>query len=123
MDVCKGVVCLLHKGVQNNRRDASPLVRLVEMEDRWKALTTSTVFSFKIEVEWSQIVQSPVRCSKLRLTTGGHLALCHVEFRVLRFDTVRQVALAGIAINRRAPYCILKRHLLINFGTYLMLDQ
>ncbi|GFT12915.1 hypothetical protein TNCV_5096051 [Trichonephila clavipes] len=66
----------------------------------WKAkidgrlLTTSSLFSFKIGEESIQIVLSPAWCSKLRLTTGVYLALYRDEFRELRSDTVRQVALA-----------------------------
>ncbi|GFV59931.1 hypothetical protein TNCV_3960461 [Trichonephila clavipes] len=43
----------------------------------------------------SQIVLSSVWCSKLRLTTAVHLALCRGEFRGPRSDTVRQVELAA----------------------------
>ncbi|GFX20306.1 hypothetical protein TNCV_1438651 [Trichonephila clavipes] len=44
------------------------------------------------EVEPSQIILSPVWRSKLRLTTGAHLVLCHYEFCEPPSDTVRQVA-------------------------------
>ncbi|GFS65998.1 hypothetical protein TNCV_2510221 [Trichonephila clavipes] len=37
---------------------------------------------------------SPVRCSRLRPTTGVHLAPCHDKYRGPRSDYVRQVAFA-----------------------------
>ncbi|GFT57939.1 uncharacterized protein TNCV_2768471 [Trichonephila clavipes] len=37
MDVCKCLVPLRHGGTLNSRRTASPLVWLVEGEERWKA--------------------------------------------------------------------------------------
>ncbi|GFW25027.1 hypothetical protein TNCV_3155301 [Trichonephila clavipes] len=40
-----------------------------------------------------QIVLSPIWCSKLLLTAGVYLTLCHDEFRGPRSDTVKQVAL------------------------------
>ncbi|GFU17118.1 hypothetical protein TNCV_1853751 [Trichonephila clavipes] len=49
----------------------------------------------KIWVEQRQIVLPPVWCSKLRITPGVHLALCHEEFREPRSDAVRQMALTA----------------------------
>ncbi|GFS98336.1 hypothetical protein TNCV_2208691 [Trichonephila clavipes] len=57
-------------GTLNCRRAASPLRRLIEKDEKGKALTTPKVFYHQIEVETSQIVQSPACCSKLRITTG-----------------------------------------------------
>ncbi|GFW38063.1 hypothetical protein TNCV_835031 [Trichonephila clavipes] len=74
-------------GTVNNHRAASPLVRLVEAEER--SLTTSRVFSLKIGVKPSQIVLSPVWCSKLRLTTGVHIAFCRDDFVGPRSDNLR----------------------------------
>ncbi|GFX91338.1 uncharacterized protein TNCV_4144131 [Trichonephila clavipes] len=37
MDVCKCIVPSRHEGTLNSRRAASPLMRLVEWEERWKA--------------------------------------------------------------------------------------
>ncbi|GFX11657.1 hypothetical protein TNCV_4361891 [Trichonephila clavipes] len=69
-------------GTLNSRRAASPLVTLVEGEERWEALTTLRVFSLKTGVEPSKIVLSPALCSKLRLTTGvKNLAFSRDEFR------------------------------------------
>ncbi|GFX37251.1 uncharacterized protein TNCV_995261 [Trichonephila clavipes] len=70
MDVCKCIVPSRHGGTINNRRAASPLVWLVEVEERWESPDHPQVSSIKIGVETSQIVLSPVWCSKLRLTTG-----------------------------------------------------
>ncbi|GFX02391.1 metalloendopeptidase [Trichonephila clavipes] len=51
-------------------------------------LNTHRVFSLKIGVEPSQNALSSVWCSKLQLTTGVHLILCHDEFRNPRSDIV-----------------------------------
>ncbi|GFW95531.1 uncharacterized protein TNCV_1722321 [Trichonephila clavipes] len=37
MDVCKGIVPARHGGTLNSSRVASPLVRLVEGQERWDA--------------------------------------------------------------------------------------
>ncbi|GFU28931.1 uncharacterized protein TNCV_470621 [Trichonephila clavipes] len=47
-----------------------------------KPLTSLRLFFLKIGVDSSQTVLSPVRCSKLRLTTGVNVSLCRDEFRV-----------------------------------------
>ncbi|GFV23558.1 uncharacterized protein TNCV_1906861 [Trichonephila clavipes] len=89
MDVCKRIVPLRHGGTLNSRRAASPLVWLVEGEERWDALDHPQVSSLKIGVETSPIVLSPAWCSKLRLTTGVKiLALSRDEFRGPRYDFV-----------------------------------
>ncbi|GFU80329.1 hypothetical protein TNCV_3521041 [Trichonephila clavipes] len=77
MDVCKRIVPLRHGSTLNSRRASSPLVRLVEGEEKWETLTTSRVFSLKIE---KPNVFSPVWRSKLRRTTGVHLALAGMNF-------------------------------------------
>ncbi|GFX73164.1 hypothetical protein TNCV_1244871 [Trichonephila clavipes] len=48
-----------HWGTLHRRRGTSPLLRLVEEEDRWEALDHSQGFSFKIGVEPRQTVLSP----------------------------------------------------------------
>ncbi|GFW67199.1 uncharacterized protein TNCV_4032111 [Trichonephila clavipes] len=37
MDVCKCIVPSQHGGTLNSRRAANPLMRLVEVEERWEA--------------------------------------------------------------------------------------
>ncbi|GFW21201.1 uncharacterized protein TNCV_1948251 [Trichonephila clavipes] len=52
MGVCKCIVPARHGGTLNSRRAASPLVRLVEGEERWEATDLTTrVFSLKIGVK------------------------------------------------------------------------
>ncbi|GFV01895.1 uncharacterized protein TNCV_4978461 [Trichonephila clavipes] len=70
MDVCKGIVPLLHGVTLNSHQAPSPLMRLVEGEERWEAPDHPQVSSLKIGVKTGQIVLPPVWCSKLRLTTG-----------------------------------------------------
>ncbi|GFV87450.1 uncharacterized protein TNCV_4034221 [Trichonephila clavipes] len=59
MGVCKCIVPSRHWGTLNSHRAASPLVRLVEGEERWEAFDHHRMFSLKIELEPSQIVLSP----------------------------------------------------------------
>ncbi|GFV46531.1 uncharacterized protein TNCV_3234181 [Trichonephila clavipes] len=69
MDVCKCIVPLWHGGTLNSRRAASPLVWLVEGEERWEAPDHPHGF---LPLNWGgteQIVLSPAWCSRLRLTT------------------------------------------------------
>ncbi|GFV59299.1 hypothetical protein TNCV_2340401 [Trichonephila clavipes] len=93
MDVCKCIVISWY-GEYN---EPYCFVRLVEEEER--SLTTSRVFSLKIVVEPNKIVLSLAWCSKLRLTTGVHSALCHNEFCGPRSDTIRHVEFATTAAN------------------------
>ncbi|GFW66658.1 hypothetical protein TNCV_1370911 [Trichonephila clavipes] len=70
MDVCKCIVPSRHGGTLNSCRGSSPLVRLVEEEERLEtSAPPSRMFSLKIGVEPSKIALSPAWCSKLRLTT------------------------------------------------------
>ncbi|GFY28077.1 hypothetical protein TNCV_4394111 [Trichonephila clavipes] len=69
------------RSLLNSRRTASPLVRLVEEEERWEAPDYSRVFSLKIGVESNPNVLLPVWSSKLQLTTGVPLAPYHEEFQ------------------------------------------
>ncbi|GFT91043.1 hypothetical protein TNCV_2008741 [Trichonephila clavipes] len=77
-----------HGGNLNNRRAACPLVRLVEQEEEGKTCTTPRSFPLKTGMEPSKIVLSPVRCSKLQLTTCIQLASCHDEFRGPRSNVI-----------------------------------
>ncbi|GFU56208.1 hypothetical protein TNCV_712671 [Trichonephila clavipes] len=84
------IVPLRRRGYSKGRRAASSLVRLVEGVERWETPDhLQGPWSLKTGVEPSQVVLSPVWCSKLRITTGVPPALCHDEFRGPRSDTVR----------------------------------
>ncbi|GFU18236.1 hypothetical protein TNCV_1389021 [Trichonephila clavipes] len=50
MDVCKCIVPLRQGGTLNSRRAVSPLVRLVEGEERWDATDHPQGFSIEIGV-------------------------------------------------------------------------
>ncbi|GFV04091.1 uncharacterized protein TNCV_917131 [Trichonephila clavipes] len=89
MDICKCVVPLRHGGTLNSRRVASPLVWLVEEVG---GSDHPQVSSLKIGVETSQIVLSPVWCSKLRLTTGVTLPFAMMNFVGLDLAFADQVA-------------------------------
>ncbi|GFX50460.1 hypothetical protein TNCV_770321 [Trichonephila clavipes] len=53
MDVCKCIVPSRHWGTLNSHRAASPLVRLVEGEERWEAFDQYRIFSLK-KLGWNQ---------------------------------------------------------------------
>ncbi|GFS48467.1 hypothetical protein TNCV_2297811 [Trichonephila clavipes] len=77
MDACKCIVPSRNGGALNSRWAASSLV--------------------------SQIVLSPENGSKLRPTTGVHLALCRDEFRRPQSDTVRQAFSFGRLDCKNSP--------------------
>ncbi|GFY29126.1 hypothetical protein TNCV_4722541 [Trichonephila clavipes] len=58
--------------------------------DRWWRAIYRNVLSSLREFHRAKIVLSPIWCSRLRPTTGVHLAHCHDEFRGPRSDYVRQ---------------------------------
>ncbi|GFW34394.1 hypothetical protein TNCV_221201 [Trichonephila clavipes] len=71
MDIFKCIVPL-------RQSDVSPLVRLVEEEERWEAPN----YSYGVLPENRRRTdQKRALRSKLRLMTGVHLSLCHDEFR------------------------------------------
>ncbi|GFT61344.1 uncharacterized protein TNCV_4091131 [Trichonephila clavipes] len=67
-------------GTLNSRRAASPLVKLVEGEERWEASDPQSVLS----LNWGGIEPNhTVTCMVLKAAANDrrHLALCHDEFR------------------------------------------
>ncbi|GFX55513.1 uncharacterized protein TNCV_268011 [Trichonephila clavipes] len=81
MVVCKCIVPSWHGGTLNSRRAASPLVRLVEGEERWEAPDHS---QGALPQNWGQNKQNrSVTSIVLKATANDrrHLALCHDEFR------------------------------------------
>ncbi|GFS77388.1 uncharacterized protein TNCV_4566211 [Trichonephila clavipes] len=71
IDVFKCIVSLRHGNTLNFRRAASPLVRLLEEEERLEASEhTQGVLPQNWDETQPQIVVSPAWCSKLRKTTG-----------------------------------------------------
>ncbi|GFX97635.1 uncharacterized protein TNCV_2841951 [Trichonephila clavipes] len=81
MDVCKCIVPAWHGGTLNSRRAASPLVRLVEGEERWEAPDHPQGV---LPQNWGETeLNRSVTCLVLNATANDrrHLALCHDEFR------------------------------------------
>ncbi|GFX72187.1 uncharacterized protein TNCV_1954631 [Trichonephila clavipes] len=96
MDVCKCIVPARHGGTLNSRRAASPLVRLVEGEERWEA---SDHPQSVLSLNWGGIEPNrTVTCMVLKATANDkrHLALCHDEFRGPRSGLCRP---GGISNN------------------------
>ncbi|GFV65070.1 uncharacterized protein TNCV_4671011 [Trichonephila clavipes] len=95
MDVCKCIVTSRHGVTLNSRRIASPLVRLMEGEERWEAFDhPQSVFPLNWGGTGSNRI---VICRVLKAKTNERrkiLALSHDEFRGPQSDYVRQVALA-----------------------------
>ncbi|GFW86523.1 uncharacterized protein TNCV_4333071 [Trichonephila clavipes] len=80
MDVCSRIVPSRHGGTLNSRRAASPLVRLVEGEERWEAPGHPLdVFP----LNWGETkLKRSVTCMVFKATDNDrrHLALCHDAF-------------------------------------------
>ncbi|GFV43643.1 uncharacterized protein TNCV_2679441 [Trichonephila clavipes] len=75
MDICKCLVPSRHGGTLNSRRAASPLVRLVEGEERWEAPDTPQ----GVLLNWGETeLNRSVTCMVLKVTANDrrHLALC-----------------------------------------------
>ncbi|GFY03262.1 hypothetical protein TNCV_1172221 [Trichonephila clavipes] len=79
MDICKCIVFSWHGGTPNNRRAASPLMRLVAGDERWEAPDLPPVCS-PSKFGWNRAKPYGHLLSRLRPTTGVHLALCHGEY-------------------------------------------
>ncbi|GFU83737.1 uncharacterized protein TNCV_858161 [Trichonephila clavipes] len=98
MDVCKCIVPARHGGTLNSRRAASPLVRLVEWEERWEA---SDHPQSVLPLTWGGIEPNrTVKCMVLKATANDkrHLALCHDEFHGPRSGLYRS---GGIINNNK----------------------
>ncbi|GFX90279.1 uncharacterized protein TNCV_3848541 [Trichonephila clavipes] len=81
MDVCKCIVPSWHGGTLNSHRAASSLVRWVEGEERWEALTTPQSV---LPLNWGETeLNCSVTCMVLKATANDrrHLALCRDESR------------------------------------------
>ncbi|GFV99399.1 uncharacterized protein TNCV_1513691 [Trichonephila clavipes] len=94
MDVCKCIVTVRYGDTLNIRRAASPLVRLVEREDRWEASDHPQGI---LPLNWSGIEPNrTVTSMMLKATVNDrlHLALCHDEFRGPRSGLCRPFGLA-----------------------------
>ncbi|GFX58872.1 uncharacterized protein TNCV_805761 [Trichonephila clavipes] len=81
MDVCKCIVPSRHGATLNSRRAASPLVRLVEGEERWEATDHTQGV---LPLNWGETeLNRSVTCMVLKATANDrrHLVLCHDEFR------------------------------------------
>ncbi|GFW50863.1 uncharacterized protein TNCV_3591451 [Trichonephila clavipes] len=96
-EVCLAVrVPARHGGTLNSRRTASPLVRLVEGEERWES---SDHPQSVLPLNWGGIEPNrTVTCMVLKATANDrrHLVLCHDEFRGPRSGLCRS---GGISNN------------------------
>ncbi|GFW37067.1 uncharacterized protein TNCV_5019651 [Trichonephila clavipes] len=80
MDVYKCIVPSRHGGTLNSHRAASPLVRLVEGEERWEEPDHPQVV---LPQNWGETeLNRSVTCMVLKATANDrrHLALCRDEF-------------------------------------------
>ncbi|GFX37641.1 uncharacterized protein TNCV_3201641 [Trichonephila clavipes] len=81
MDVCKCIVPSRHGGTLNSHRATSPLVRLVEREERWEDPDHPQGI---LPQNWGETeLNRSVTCMVLKATANDrrHLAICHDEFR------------------------------------------
>ncbi|GFU44577.1 uncharacterized protein TNCV_1506851 [Trichonephila clavipes] len=96
MDVCKCIVSARHGGTLHSRRASSPLVRLVEGEERRE---TSDHPHSVLPLNWGGIEPNrTVSCMVHKATANDrhHLALCHDEFHAPRSGLCRS---GGISNN------------------------
>ncbi|GFX61361.1 uncharacterized protein TNCV_4894051 [Trichonephila clavipes] len=80
IDVCKCIVSSRHLCTSNSRRATSPLVKLVEGEERWVALDYSQGV---LPQNWcGNKLNHSITCTvlKAKYNDRRHLALCHDEF-------------------------------------------
>ncbi|GFW05749.1 uncharacterized protein TNCV_4627581 [Trichonephila clavipes] len=92
MDVCKCIEPSRHGSTLKSRRATSPLGRLVELEERGEHPYLLQGVLPQIGVEKSQIVLSPVLCSKLWLTPGVTYPFAMMNFRGLNLAFAYEVA-------------------------------
>ncbi|GFX41275.1 uncharacterized protein TNCV_2219731 [Trichonephila clavipes] len=81
MDVCKCIVLARQGGTLNSRRAASPLMRLVEVEERLEAPDHPQGV---LPQNWGETERNcSVACMVLKAMDNDrrHLALCYDEFR------------------------------------------
>ncbi|GFU37626.1 uncharacterized protein TNCV_4275241 [Trichonephila clavipes] len=88
-------------GTLNSRRAASPLVRLVEGEERWEA-SSHPKSVLPRNCRGTELNRTAI-CRVLKATTNDrrHLALCHDEFRGSRSGLCR---LGGISNNTKTNF-------------------
>ncbi|GFV43259.1 uncharacterized protein TNCV_72161 [Trichonephila clavipes] len=89
-----------HGSTLNCRRAASPLVRLVEGEERWEA---SDHLQSILPLNWGEIEPNrTVTCMVLKATANDwrHLAFCHDEFRGPRSGLCRSGGISNNKNNR-----------------------
>ncbi|GFX37327.1 uncharacterized protein TNCV_76711 [Trichonephila clavipes] len=91
IDACKCIVPSRHGGTLNSRRAATPLVRLVEGEERWEAPDHPKVV---LPQNWGVTeLNHSVTCMVLWLTTGVTCPFAMMNFVGLDLSFVDQVAL------------------------------
>ncbi|GFS94011.1 uncharacterized protein TNCV_4480591 [Trichonephila clavipes] len=81
MDVCKCIVPSRHGGTLNSPQTASPLVKLVEEEERWEAPEHPQGVLPK---NWGETeLNRSITCMVFKATANDrrHSALCHDELR------------------------------------------
>ncbi|GFX23452.1 cullin-4A [Trichonephila clavipes] len=81
IDVCKCIVTSRHGGTLNSRQAASPLMRLVEGEERWEIPERPQGI---LPQNWDETeLNRSVTFMVLKTTVNDrcHLARCHDEFR------------------------------------------
>ncbi|GFT64762.1 uncharacterized protein TNCV_4545101 [Trichonephila clavipes] len=80
MDVCKCIVPSWHGGTLNSSRATSPIVRLMEGEERWETYDHPQGV---LLLNWGETkLNRSVTCMVLKATVNGRrrLTLCHDEF-------------------------------------------
>ncbi|GFY13064.1 uncharacterized protein TNCV_666261 [Trichonephila clavipes] len=71
MDVCKCIVPFRHGGILNSRQAASPLVSVMEREERWKASDPSPPQGFLPQNWGGTELNRTVTCMVLKATANN----------------------------------------------------
>ncbi|GFU33966.1 uncharacterized protein TNCV_656321 [Trichonephila clavipes] len=112
MDVCKCLVPSRHGGTLSSRQAASPLMRLLEVEERWEGSDHSQSV---LPLNWG--LTEPHRtftCMVLKAMANDrrHLSLCHDEFRRPRSGLCRSDSISSKNNKRKivkSKHCIIRR--------------
>ncbi|GFX55171.1 uncharacterized protein TNCV_1156321 [Trichonephila clavipes] len=104
MDVCKCIVPSMHGGILNSRQATSPLVRLVEVEERWEAPDHSQKV---LPQNWGETeLNRSVTSMVLKATANDrrHLALCRSGGSSNNNNRVKSKTLTKIQIDTKMHF-------------------
>ncbi|GFU53232.1 uncharacterized protein TNCV_2952731 [Trichonephila clavipes] len=105
MEVCKCIVPSRHGGTLNSCRAASPLVRLVEGEERWEVFDHPQSV---LPLNWGGTeLNRTITCMVLKATANDrrHIVHCHDEFRGPQSGLCRSGGISNNSSNKYIMLC------------------